>query len=123
MSSWTVMFLEPARGMRTSHCSKTYQLGPFRSANSACFRDFLRLITRFLGISSPPWRQRPAFAAIPATLPASPHHVLQIFFLCSIRSCGLSRVAVAVRQYDGGAAVGGCVWGSLGVVCLLNAGG
>jgi len=45
MSSWTVLILEPARGMRTGHCPKTYQLGPLRSANSACFRDFLRLIT------------------------------------------------------------------------------
>jgi hypothetical protein len=41
------LILKPARGMRASHCSKTYQLGPFRSANSACFRDFLRLITAF----------------------------------------------------------------------------
>ena len=35
--------------MRTSHCSKTYQLGRVRTANSACFRDFLTKITRFPG--------------------------------------------------------------------------
>jgi hypothetical protein len=47
------MILEPIRGMRTSHCSKTYQLGPLPSANSACFRHFLRLITGFAGFSVP----------------------------------------------------------------------
>ena len=47
------MILEPERGMRTSHCSKTYQLGPLGSANSACFRHFLRLITGFAGFSVP----------------------------------------------------------------------
>ena len=53
MSSWTIMILEPIRGMRTSHCSKTYQLGRSRAANSACFRDFLRLITGFWGVCGP----------------------------------------------------------------------
>ena len=48
------MILEPERGMRTSHCSKTYQLGAVGSANSACFRDFLRLITGIWTISMPP---------------------------------------------------------------------
>ena len=37
--------------MRASHSSKTYQLGPARAANSACFRDFLTKITGFPGIS------------------------------------------------------------------------
>jgi hypothetical protein len=36
--------------MRASHCSKTYQLGRVRAANSACFRDFWSKITRFPGI-------------------------------------------------------------------------
>ncbi len=36
--------------MRASHSSKTYQLGPARTANSACFRDFLTKITGFPGI-------------------------------------------------------------------------
>ena len=67
MSSWTVLILEPARGMRTGHCPKTYQLGPLRSANSACFRDFLRLIT-----DSGPYSHPPGPLCAPG--PVSPGH-------------------------------------------------
>ena len=97
MSSWTVLILEPARGMRTGHCSKTYQLGPFRSANSACFRDFLRLITDSGPYSHPPG---PLCAPGPASprmhahilqvLPRTPALIWQLLPQRPIRSCSFS---------------------------------
>jgi len=47
MSSWTVKFLKPARGVHTNHSSKTYQLAGAEMANSVCFQRFLGNIAGF----------------------------------------------------------------------------
>ena len=39
--------------MRVSHCSKTYQLGPTRPTNSACFRAFLTKFTPYWAVWGP----------------------------------------------------------------------
>jgi hypothetical protein len=124
------MILEPARGMRTSHCSKTYQLGPSWSANSACFRDFLRLITRFLGFFGLLWRQWPALPQLrlplpddapshPAAPPATPHQALRLTAE-PFRSRAVRRRCCRGRGAGGSPRGRGPLAGS---VFVLNAGG
>ena len=108
MSSWTVLILEPARGMRTGHCPKTYQLGPLRSANSACFRDFLRLITDS-GAYSHPSRTtlsfRPRFSPDASSrLAASPRTPAQVWQLLPERPLTSGRLSLTARSYGIGAA-------------------
>ena len=86
--------------MRASHSSKTYQLGPARTANSACFRDFLTKITGFSGIFGGIAPTADALAG-PAAFPLALCHVV-----CGAERCsdggGLGGCRPGVRVWCGG---------------------
>jgi hypothetical protein len=83
------MILEPERGMRTSHCSKTYQLGPFLVRKFRVFPRLFEVNHQILRVFHPALAAKASLAARSGRpFLETRHHSLRPLGQRAITSCG-----------------------------------